>query len=137
MKINAENLIVGMVASVAAKKALLGEQVEIVNCGQAVMSGKKTVTFQSYVRKQKMGTHRKGPFYFREPDRFVKRVIRGMLPHRQEKGRQALKRIRCFQGIPDSAKKEDYKTIESAHFTKLKSTRYVYVKDVCRIMGGK
>ncbi len=41
MIINADNLIIGRIASFAAKKALLGEKVVIVNSEEAVMTGKK------------------------------------------------------------------------------------------------
>jgi large subunit ribosomal protein L13 len=137
MKIDAENLVAGRFATVAAKNALLGEEVEIINCSKAVISGSRKEIFADYMRKQKMGTHRKGPFYFRQPDRFVKRLIRGMLPHRQEKGRLALSRIKCFSGIPESVEREDFKSLDSANVKKLRSTDFVYVEDICRIMGGK
>jgi large subunit ribosomal protein L13 len=137
MKIDAENLVVGRMASLVAKKALLGEDVEIINCDKAVISGSGKFLRSEWLRKMRMGTHRKGPFYYRQPERFVKRIIRGMLPHRQEKGALAFKRIRCFSGIPPGVKREDYKTIAGADVTKLRSTRYMYIKDVCKIIGGK
>jgi large subunit ribosomal protein L13 len=137
MKINAENLIVGRIASVAAKQALLGEPVEIINCDRAVISGSRQHQYAEWLRKVKMGTHRKGPFYRRQSNMLVKRIIRGMLPHKQQKGALALKRITCFSCIPPDVKKEDYKTIESADVRKLESTKYVYIKDICKVMGGK
>jgi large subunit ribosomal protein L13 len=137
MKIDAENLIAGRLATVAAKQALLGEQVEIVNCAKAVISGDRKKIFADYQRKRNMGTHRKGPFYFRQPSRFMKRLIRGMLPHRQEKGEKALKRIKCYSDLPAEFKKDDFKTIENADASKLKSRKFVYIADICKSMGGK
>ena len=137
MKINAENLVVGRFATIAAKRALLGEKVEIINCADAVISGNRKKVLAEYDRKRNLGTHRKGPFYIRQPDRFVKRLIRGMLPHRQDKGTKALKRIMCYSGVPAGAKVEEYQSIESANVKKLRSTKYVTIKDICKHMGGK
>jgi large subunit ribosomal protein L13 len=137
MKIDAENLILGRFAAIAAKKALLGETVDIINCDLAVVSGNRDYVLAQYLRKKRMGTHRKGPFYYSSPYRFVKRTIRGMLPHRQEKGRLAFKRIRCYQGLPAGFTKSDFKSIDGANVSKLKSTRYVYVKEICKQIGGK
>ena len=137
MKINADNLIAGRFATVAAKSALLGENVEIINCATAVIGGDRKRIFAEYQRKRNLGTHRKGPFFIRQPDRFVKRLIRGMLPHRQDKGAKALKRIMCYSGVPAGAKVEDYQSIEAAHVGKLKSTKFVTIRDICRNMGGK
>ncbi|MFH0979115.1 MAG: 50S ribosomal protein L13 [Candidatus Woesearchaeota archaeon] len=137
MKIDAENLLLGRFAARAAKSALLGEDVQIINCDKAVVSGRRLYVFQQYLRRKRMGTHRKGPFYFTAPDRFVKRTIRGMLPHRQEKGRLALKRIMCYSGVPVSMKKEDFHAVKSAHVAKLNSTKFVSVRQICSAMGGK
>ena len=137
MKIDAKNLIVGRFAVVAAKAALLGEHVEIINCDMAVISGSRLGIHAEWLRKAGMGTHRKGPFYDRQPQRLVKRIIRGMLPHKQSKGAMALDRIKCFSGVPATVKKEDFKTIESADLKKLKSTRFVTIAEICKVMGGK
>lgn len=137
MKIDAENLILGRLAAMAAKKALLGDKVEIINCEKAVVSGNRSYLIARYLRRKKMGTHRKGPFYFTKPDMFVKRTIRGMLPHRQHKGRVALKNIKCHIGVAHGLNKSEYHSIESANVTKLRSTRYVYVSELCKMMGGK
>ncbi|MFH1511031.1 MAG: 50S ribosomal protein L13 [Candidatus Woesearchaeota archaeon] len=137
MKIDASNLLVGRFATVAAKSALLGETVEVINCEKAVISGSREQVLQEWLRKSKMGTHRKGPFYIRQPDRIVKRIIRGMLPHRQPKGAAALKRIRCFTGIPSDCKKDDFKQISGALCSKLQSTRFVTVGEISKTIGGK
>ena len=41
MIIDAKDMIVGRFATVAAKKALLGEKVDIINCESAIITGNK------------------------------------------------------------------------------------------------
>ena len=121
MIINAENLIVGRIAAVAAKKALLGEKVDIVNCEKAVMTGNKKNIFARYKAKREMGQVYHGPYILRNPDRFVKRTIRGMLPYKQEKGRKAFDAIKCHVGIPEELKGKETQTIENANISKVTS----------------
>ena len=46
MKIyNGEGMLLGRLATRVAKDALLGEEVQVVNCEKIIVSGKKTVTF--------------------------------------------------------------------------------------------
>ena len=93
MIIDATNLIVGRFATQVAKKALLGESVDIVNCENAVISGKRDNIIGEYMQKKQRGIPTKGPFISTLPDRFVKRIIRGMLPYKQEKGEKAFKEL--------------------------------------------
>ncbi|MBI5073266.1 uL13 family ribosomal protein [Candidatus Woesearchaeota archaeon] len=81
--IDATNLIVGRFATFAAKQALLGEEIAIVNCEKAFITGSKEHILNEYKRKRSIGTWATGPFYHRQPDRLVRRMIRGMLPHKQ------------------------------------------------------
>ncbi|MBD3354766.1 50S ribosomal protein L13 [Candidatus Woesearchaeota archaeon] len=137
MIINAEDLILGRIATVAAKNALMGERIDIVNCEKAVMTGNKKEILARYKKKREMGQVYHGPYIFRRPDMFVKRLIRGMLPYKQEKGRKALERIRCHSGVPEKPKEGKMETIEEANISKVPSLRYVTVKDICKSMGEK
>ena len=101
MIIDATNLILGRLAAVAAKKALLGETIDIINCEKSVVTGTKSAILEKYLHRWHLGRNPfKGPFYQRQPEKFVKRTIRGMLPYKQEKGVAALKRVKCFLGVP-------------------------------------
>ena len=73
--INAENLIVGRLGTFAAKQAMLGEEIRIVNAEKAVISGKKDEVFDNYLNKRSRGTPTKGPFLQRNPDRILRRSI--------------------------------------------------------------
>lgn len=137
MIIDAKDLIVGRFATVAAKKALLGEKIDIINCESAVMTGKRGFLLKETKRKVDMGIHTKGPFISRMPDRYVKRIIRGMLPYKQEKGRKAYKRISCFIGIPKDMEGQKTAQIEGAHISKLGNLDYTTIGEICRRLGAK
>jgi len=133
--INAENLILGRLASTVAKKALLGEEINIVNCKKAVITGNKKNIFETYRHMRERGKVHYGPYVPRTPDRLVKRTIRGMLPHKQEKGIKALKRIKCYIDVPENFKNKKLETIANANVSKVQSLKYVTVEDVCKAMG--
>lgn len=135
--IDATNLIVGRLATYAAKHALLGEQVRVINAEKAVISGKKANIFNDYLRKRAMGTHAKGPFVHRNPEKLLRRSIRGMLPYKKPRGREAYKRILCYTGIPDEFKDKKYVTYEDAHISKLPSLKYIDLKTLSKRLGAK
>lgn len=137
MKLDASELIVGRFATVAAKKALLGEDVTIVNCENAVMTGGKRMVIGKYKRKWEMGIPSKGPYLHRKPDRFVKKIIRGMLPYKQKKGEMAFKRIICHIGVPEDIKDEKFETLEKANIKKVPNLKYITVKELCKELGAK
>ena len=135
MIIDASDMILGRLASYVAKKALLGEKVDIVNCEKAVLTGNKKSIFMEYKERMELGTRpTKGPFMPKMPDRFVRRCIRGMLPYKQEKGIKAFKRVMCYIGIPDEFKDKKTETIENCNVSKVPSLKYVYVNEICRSM---
>ena len=137
MIIDANNLILGRMGTYVAKITLLGEKVDIVNCESAVVTGDRARIFKDYDQKLKMGIPAKGPFTRRMPDRFVKRSIRGMLPYKKERGRNAFKNIKCYIGIPDNFKDQKMDTIENANIEKVPNLKYVRIKDVCIHIGAK
>ncbi len=139
MIIDATDLIVGRMATKAAKLALLGEKVDIVNCEKAVISGNRREIIEKYKAKRDFGhTPFKGPYFPRSSDRFVKRVIRGMLPYKKSKGDKAFKRIKCYLGLPKEFENEKtIATIKEANFSKLPNLRYMRVGEVSKEIGAK
>lgn len=93
-----ENAIFGRLASVVAKELLKGNSVDIVNCENIIMSGDKKLFAKKLSAKKDMGSggSLKGPKYSRVPDRLVKRMIRGMLPRDRARGRDAIRRLKCY-----------------------------------------
>jgi len=137
MLIDATNLIIGRLTSLVAKKALLGERVDIINCEKAVISGTKEEVFAKYKQKRDRGVPKKGPFIPRMPDRFVKRIIRGMLPMDKSRGREAFKRVMCHIGVPEKFKGKAADTIPSANADKLITLKKVRIGEVCKFLGAK
>jgi len=117
--INAEGLILGRMASIIAKRLLKGEKIAVVNAEKAIISGKKKSKVREAKEFLEVGHPGKGPMHPRRPDRILRRTIRGMLPYKQPKGKQAYKRLRVFIGVPEELKNREMETIEEAQAKKL------------------
>ena len=137
MIIDASNLILGRLGTYAAKKALLGEKIDIVNSENCVMTGNGASIFANYDKKLKRGTPSKGPFFHRMPDRFVKRTIRGMLPYKKGRGKIAFKNINCHIGVPENLKDQKFETIKNANVEKVPNLKYIKIKEICIHIGAK
>jgi large subunit ribosomal protein L13 len=137
MIIDANNLILGRISTFAAKKALLGEKIDIINCEECVITGKKASVFKKFDRFLSMGVPAKGPFNYKTPERLVKRSIRGMLPYKKERGIEAFKNIKCHRGVPLALKGQKYETLKGANIDKVPNLNFVKVRDICIHIGGK
>ena len=135
--IDASNLIAGRLASYAAKQVLQGNSVDIVNSEKAVISGSKEFLVSEYRQRLQRGMPKTGPFYYRIEDRFLKRMIRGMIYYKRPRGSLAFKRVKCHIGIPDSLKSQKFQTLPEASLRNLKNPRYLTIKEICQIMGKK
>ncbi|MEK6848900.1 MAG: 50S ribosomal protein L13 [Nanoarchaeota archaeon] len=99
--INAENAVVGRLASVVAKEALLGKKIFIINSEKAVISGNMQNIVNDYkTLRKKGGSSQKGPLLPATVEGLLKRAIRGMLSHKQGRGKTAFQNIKCYAGIP-------------------------------------
>ncbi len=134
--IDASGLILGRMASKVAKRLLRGEPVTIVNAEKATLSGKNLSRLKEANAFLKIGHPGKGPFHPRRPDQIVRRTVKGMLPHRQPKGADALRRLRVFLGVPRELKTAPFQTIPEAHMSKLKCP-YTTVEELAKQIGYK
>ena len=132
--IDATGLILGRMASVVAKRLLMGERIAIINAEKAVISGRRKMVVRRYKERLQIGHYRKGPYWPRRPDRIVWRTIRGMLPRYKEKGRQALKRLRVFIGVPEGLEGVEAETIPEASVSKL-TCPYITVGELAKEIG--
>ena len=132
--IDVTDLILGRFSTVVAKRALMGEKIDLVNCEKAIVTGDKVTVYKKYKEQDKRGNPLKGPYLPKMPDRFVRRAIRGMLPYKQEKGKSAYKRIMCYLGVPEELKSEKLETIELANITKSKTFKYITVEELCKLL---
>ena len=137
MIVDGKDLILGRMNTFIAKKLLLGETINVVNCEQVLISGDKKKVLALYKKNYDRMTHATGPFIPKTADRFVKRSIRGMLPYKTAHGLDAYKRLRCYVSVPDSLKDQKFETFKVAHVSKLPNLKYISVKEICRFIGGK
>jgi large subunit ribosomal protein L13 len=128
--IDATNLIVGRIATFAAKQALLGENVDIVNCENAIMSGDKKIVFAKYKHRDNIGGPHWGPFFPKQADRFIRRAVRGMLPYKKARGEEAFKKVMCWLGVPEQFSSQKPVTIKEADASKLPNTKYIKVSEL-------
>ncbi|MEK6919141.1 MAG: 50S ribosomal protein L13 [Nanoarchaeota archaeon] len=113
LTIDAENAVAGRLASFIAKQLLLGKTVNVVNCEKAIIIGRPAdITGKYLALRRKGGSAMKGPLFPSTPERIMKRIITGMLPHKKGRGEDAEKRIKCYEGIPETLK--DQKLIKSS-----------------------
>ncbi|MFH1229784.1 MAG: 50S ribosomal protein L13 [Candidatus Aenigmatarchaeota archaeon] len=132
MIIDADGLILGRVATKIAKELLKGETVTVVNCEKAILTGDPDSTVERYYAKRDRGDPNKGPFYPRYPVQLFKRVVRGMLPRRKDRGRVALRKLKVYIGNKGNLKGEKIgKSIDDIR------CKYITVKDLCKELGAK
>ncbi len=115
--IDASNLILGRLASNVAKRILNGEEVIVVNAEKAVISGSRENAMDEMKKRlglRTLGSQKKAPKRPRRPDRFVRRVVRGMLPWKKPRGKVAYKRLKVFIGVPDDLSEINFQTIPEA-----------------------
>lgn len=126
--IDGTNALLGRLASYSAKQTLLGKNVAIVNCRAIVISGGARSVIGNYKEKSgRGGASQQGPIFPTSPEKIVKRTIRGMLPHRQGRGLEALKRVRCYNDVP-----EKYKESKKIKAGKEKHISTISLREVSR-----
>ena len=77
---------------------------------------------------------RKGPKHFRRPDDIFRQVVRGMLPIKKAKGREALGRLRVHVGVPEDLSNVSKTTFPEASAGKL-GGRFITLGELSRYLG--
>jgi len=119
--IDGTNHIAGRLSSSVAKLLLQGNRVVVVNAEKIMISGRKKNIVYEYDQFLKISSilHPKhGPFHPRRPDTIISRMIRGMLPRDKPSGKEALKRLRVYIGVPKDVKSLGKTQIEKAKIRK-------------------
>ena len=130
--VDARDCILGRVASEVAQKALAGESVAIVNAEHAVITGSDEDVMSVYRKRVDVGSDR-GPYYPKRPDRLFKRAVRGMLPYKKPKGRDALERVRVYVGNPYD---EDGEVLEGTSLDRLSNIKFISLGEVSEKLGA-
>ena len=132
--IDGTNMVFGRLASQLAKKLILGEEVHLINAEKLVIMGNPAQISGRYLVKRGLknkGTPEHSPVWSRVPHLLVKRMIRGMLPRKTMRGKDALHRLRVYTGNPKSLQ-ENLK-LENATFDGI--SKHITIYALCKSIG--
>lgn len=135
--VDANNAVAGRLAAVVAKQLLQGEHVVIINAEKAVLSGNRASLILQY--KERLGIRTrtapwKGPMHPRQPDRILRRIIRGMVPWKKDRGRKAMKRLRVYTGTPEGLKTK--RNLDISEYERV-GRRTTYLGEIAQELGWK
>jgi len=133
--IDADGLILGRLASHISKRLLSGEDIIIVNAEKSVISGSKDSISEKYKSHINRGSQERKTHFPKRPDRILKRTIRGMLPYKQKRGRNAYSLLRVYIGVPNELQDTHFETIEGAKAARL-SAQYVRLGELSQKLGA-
>ena len=139
MIVDGEGLVLGRLASKVSKKLLSGERVTVLNAEKIIISGNRDWAYAKYKQRVDRASisnpRRMGPKYPRRPDDIFRRTVRGMLPYKQHKGREALKGLRVHVGIPLEFEKEEISDIKEAKPKNI--SKSVELGKISQLLGAK
>eukprot|EP00461_Guttulinopsis_vulgaris_P001239 UN01239 len=101
--IDCKGHLLGRVAALAAKEVLNGQKIVFVRAEEMNISGslQRNVLLHSHTIRKRMNTnHRRGPFHFCAPSRFLYFALRGMIPYKTTRGKLAMRRVKIYEGVP-------------------------------------
>jgi large subunit ribosomal protein L13 len=136
--VNAENLVLGRMASIVSEELLKGESIVIVNAEKAVITGSKESIlkkFKTRIDLSPKGNPRKGPKFPKRPDGILRRSVRGMLPFKTQRGRNAFKRLKVFIGVPEELKGKEFVVLENA--VKKMEKNFLTLGELSKSLDGK
>lgn len=135
--IDGTNLILGRLATKVAKAAINGEQVTIVNAEKVVVTGKPSFVLAKYKQTADRGAPLKGPRYHRSADRIVRRAIRGMIPYKTAKGKEAFQRVMTYIGVPPEFASAKLETFEDININNTNNIQFITIKEISNHLGAK
>jgi len=133
---DASGQILGRIATEIAKDLLRGENISVINCEKAVISGDPKMTEKHYLERRRRGDPHHGPFFPRTPQGIVKRTIGGMIPFHKPIGREAFRRLKVYVGIPDELKGKEFIKIKEADVNRLRC-KHITIGDLSIALGSK
>ncbi len=130
--VDARDCILGRVASNVAQTALDGQRVAVVNAEDAVITGSEEDVMGTFEKRTELGSDR-GPYYPKRPDMIFKRSIRGMLPYKRDRGREAFENVRVYVGNPYD---EDGEIIEGTSLDRLSNIKFLQLGEISENLGA-
>ncbi|MDL2246595.1 50S ribosomal protein L13 [Methanobrevibacter sp. OttesenSCG-928-K11] len=139
MIINGEGHVLGRLASVISKNLLEGEEVIVLNAEKIMLTGSKEWAYAKYkqrVDRASISNPRDlGPKYPRRPEDIFRRTVRGMLPYKKSKGREAYKGLKAFVGVPEEYQNAEFQEIPQAEFQNVR--KGMELGEVSKLLGAK
>ena len=129
--VDARDCILGRVASQVAERAMDGERIAVVNVERAVVTGSHEDVMSTYRKRLELGSDR-GPAYPKRPDGIFKRAVRGMVPHKTERGARAIENVRVYVGDPY----DDAEVLPDTSLDRLSNIRFVHLGEISEQLGA-
>ncbi len=129
--VDAQDCILGRVASQVAERALEGERIAVVNAERTVITGREEQLTEKFLARRENGSDR-GPEYPKRPDRIFKRSIRGMLPYKKPRGREALEDVRVYVGNPY----DEAEVLDDTSLDRLSNIKFVSLGEISESLGA-
>ncbi len=126
---DATDKILGRFCSQIAKRALIGENVVVVNAKNAIISGSKRDIEEKYLARLKRRTATnpsRGPFWPRRPDTLMRGIIKKMLPRKKMRGKLAIKKVHIYIGEIPERFKNRYQKLIPTEINKVDKSRLFY-----------
>eukprot|EP01027_Heterolobosea_sp_BB2_P021140 GEZU01030288.1.p1 GENE.GEZU01030288.1~~GEZU01030288.1.p1 ORF type:complete len:201 (+),score=85.64 GEZU01030288.1:81-683(+) len=102
--IDCKGHLMGRLASVVAKQLLKGGvKIYCVRTEELNISGhhiRNKIKYHRFLAKRMNTNPRRGPFHHRSPSAIFFRTVRGMIPYKTSRGKEALDKLKCYEGIP-------------------------------------
>ena len=130
--VDARDCILGRVASQVAERALDGERIAVVNAEETVITGSDEDVMDVFEQRAELGSD-SGPYYPKRPDRIMKRSIRGMLPYKRPRGREAFEGVRVYVGNPFE---DDGEILDDTSLDRLSNIKFVQLGEVSENLGA-
>ena len=140
--IDARGHLLGRLAAIVAKTLLQGQRVIVLRCEGINISGnfyRNKLKYLDFLKKRHNTNPSHGPFHFRAPSKIFWRTVRGMLPHKLYRGKDAMERLKVYEGIPPPYDKQKRVVCPSAlRILRLKPRRkYCQLSRISHEVGWK
>ncbi|MFH1221540.1 MAG: 50S ribosomal protein L13 [Candidatus Micrarchaeota archaeon] len=131
--IDGTDYIFGRLATRIAKKALQGEEIQLINAENIVVLGNPKQIRDRYAERRAL-VSKSNPEHAakwpRVPHMLVKRMIRGMLPWKRTRGKDAYRRIIVHTGNPKKLTATEFQSDKYDGIAK-----HVTIKQMCESAG--
>lgn len=131
MIVDASDQVLGRLASAVAKRLLDGDAVEVVNAGNAIITGRPEDVYEKYSKRKDSGDPHHGPYYPKDSTEILRRAIRGMLPMDKSGGKDAFRRLEVHSNNPGD-KEGDKISKDKSGLT----TSYITLEELSKKLGG-